>query len=403
MRLRHPGGELVHVGYCTNVHPAEDLDGILAQLDTYALPVRERLEEPVLGIGLWLAHPVAAALAADVALTLRLRAELTARGLEVVTLNGFPYEGFHRPVVKHAVYRPDWTSPDRSRYTAHLAHVLARLLPDDVAEGSISTLPFGWRADWRPHHSDLASRQIGLLGAELGEVGRRTGRTVRVAFEPEQGCLVETTADAVRHLSDLDPRHFGLCLDICHLAVAFETPAEALRRLAGAGVPVVKAQISCALHAEDPADPATRAALAAFDEPRFLHQTRRAGRPATGTDDLPEACAGPAALGDGRPWRTHFHIPVHADPVPPLTSTRSVLRGALAALLRADHPVTRHFETETYTWSVLPEPPRDSAGLAEGIAAELAWTRRELHALGLSGAESESERDRSPEPNGSVR
>ncbi|MBX9421377.1 metabolite traffic protein EboE [Streptomyces lateritius] len=403
MRLRHPGGELVHVGYCTNVHPAEDLDGILDQLDSYALPVRERLEEPVLGIGLWLAHPVAAALAADVGLTLRLRAELTARGLEVVTLNGFPYEGFHRPVVKHAVYRPDWTSPDRRRYTAHLAHVLARLLPDDVAEGSISTLPFGWGTDWRPHHSDLAARQIRLLGAELGEIGRRTGRTVRVAFEPEPGCLVETTSDAVRHLSDLDPRHFGLCLDICHLAVAFETPAEALRRLAGAGVPVVKAQISCALHAEDPADPATRAALAAFDEPRFLHQTRRAGRPATGTDDLPEACAGPAALGDGSPWRTHFHIPVHADPVPPLTSTRSVLRGALAALLRADHPVTRHFETETYTWSVLPEPPRDSAGLAEGIAAELAWTRRELLGLGLSGAESDSERDRSPEPNGSAR
>lgn len=403
MRLRHPGGELVHVGYCTNVHPAEDLDGILDQLDTYALPVRERLEEPVLGIGLWLAHPVAAALAADVGLTLRLRAELTARGLEVVTLNGFPYEGFHRPVVKHAVYRPDWTSPDRRRYTAHLAHVLARLLPDDVAEGSISTLPFGWGTDWRPHHSDLAARQIRLLGAELGEIGRRTGRTVRVAFEPEPGCLVETTSDAVRHLSDLDPRHFGLCLDICHLAVAFETPAEALRRLAGAGVPVVKAQISCALHAEDPADPATRAALAAFDEPRFLHQTRRAGRPATGTDDLREACAGPAALGDGSPWRTHFHIPVHADPVPPLTSTRSVLRGALAALLRADHPVTRHFETETYTWSVLPEPPRDSAGLAEGIAAELAWTRRELLGLGLSGAESDPERDRSPEPNGSAR
>ncbi|MFE9134510.1 metabolite traffic protein EboE [Streptomyces sp. NPDC007355] len=403
MRLRHPGGELVHVGYCTNVHPAEDLDGILDQLDTYALPVRERLEEPVLGIGLWLAHPVAAALAADVGLTLRLRAELTARGLEVVTLNGFPYEGFHRPVVKHAVYRPDWTSPDRRRYTAHLAHVLAGLLPDDVAEGSISTLPFGWGADWRPHHSYLATRQIRLLGAELGEIGRRTGRTVRVAFEPEPGCLVETTTDAVRHLSDLDPRHFGLCLDICHLAVAFETPAEALRRLTGAGVLVVKAQISCALHAEDPADPATRAALAAFDEPRFLHQTRRAGRPATGTDDLPEACAGPAALGDGSPWRTHFHIPVHADPVPPLTSTRSVLRGTLAALLRADHPVTRHFETETYTWSVLPEPPRDSAGLAEGIAAELAWTRRELHGLGLSGAASDSERDRSPEPNGSAR
>ncbi|MEU8525768.1 MULTISPECIES: metabolite traffic protein EboE [Streptomyces] len=411
MRLRHPGGELVHLGYCTNVHPAEDLDGILAQLDTYALPVRERLEEPVLGVGLWLAHQVAAALAADAGLAARLRAELGARGLEVVTLNGFPYGGFHQPVVKHDVYRPDWTSPERRRYTTDLAHVLARLLPDDVREGSISTLPLGWRTGWQPHHSDLARHQIELLGDELAEIRRRTGRTVRVAFEPEPGCLVETSGDAVRHLSDLDPGHFGLCLDICHLAVAFETPEEVLNRLTAAGIPVVKAQVSCALHAENPADPGTRAALAAFAEPRFLHQTRGAGPPATGTDDLPEALAGPAV--GGSPWRTHFHIPVHADPVPPLASTRPVLRSALAALLRTGHPVTRHFETETYTWSVLPEPPRDSAGLIDGIAAELDWTRRELLGLGLSRperrsaperpSEQESGWDRSPEPNRSAR
>ncbi|MGW4892864.1 metabolite traffic protein EboE [Kitasatospora sp. NPDC004240] len=386
MRLRHPGGDTVHLGYCTNVHPAEDLDGILGQLDTYALPVRERLAEPVLGIGLWLAHRVATALAADTGLTRRLRAELTARGLEVVTLNGFPYGGFHRPVVKHAVYRPDWTSPDRRHHTANLARVLAGLLPDDVTEGSISTLPFGWRAGWRPYHSERAHQQIRLLGGELDDVRRRTGRTVRVAFEPEPGCVVETTTDAVRHLADLDPLHFGLCLDVCHLAVAFETPREALDRLAGAGIPVVKAQISCALHAQDPSDADTRAALEAFAEPRFLHQTRRAGRPATGTDDLPQALTGPAALGGGRPWRTHFHIPVHADPAPPLTSTRPLLREALAALLGRGGAVTRHLETETYTWSVLPEPPCDGAGLADGIAAELDWARRELLGLGLIGA-----------------
>ncbi|MFF8835854.1 metabolite traffic protein EboE [Streptomyces sp. NPDC015130] len=394
MRLRHPGGELVHLGYCTNVHPAEDLDGILAQLDAYALPVRARLDEPVLGLGLWLAHEPAAALAADPGLTRRLRAELAVRGLEVVTLNGFPYGGFHQPVVKHAVYRPDWTTPERRLHTENLACVLAGLLPDDVEEGSISTLPLGWRDDWQhPYDSDLANRQIKLLGDELDAIRRATGRTIRIAFEPEPGCVVETTDDAVRHLSGLDPRHFGLCLDVCHLAVAFETPDEALRRLAGAGIPVTKVQVSCALHADDPSDPATRAALAAFDEPRFLHQTRRAGHPATGTDDLPAALTGLAA---DVPWRTHVHIPLHTDPAPPLASTRPVLRAALAALLRADHPVARHLETETYTWSVLPEPPRDTAGLADGIAAELDWTRRELLALGLTG------QALAPEPNRST-
>ncbi|MEU3479634.1 metabolite traffic protein EboE [Streptomyces sp. NPDC033754] len=390
MRLRHRGGDLVHLAYCTNVHPAEDLHGILAQLDTYAVAVRDHLGADPLGIGLWLARRVAAGLAADPDATLRLRAELTRRGLEVVTLNGFPYEGFHQPVVKHAVYRPDWSERARPEHTANLARVLALLLPDDVATGSVSTLPFGWRTGWTGEHQDRARRHVDALGRELAELRHRTGRTIRIAFEPEPGCVVETTAQAVRHLQGMDPGHFGLCLDICHLAVAFEDPRQALARLARAGIEVVKAQVSCALHAETPADPEVRRALGAFDEPRFLHQTRRAGTPAPGVDDLPEALDGAGALSGAEalnrdaPWRSHFHIPVHADPAPPLTSTRPVLRETLAALLTPDRPRTTHLEVETYTWSVLPEPPRDEKELAAGIAAELDWTRRELLALGLT-------------------
>ncbi|MFJ7243417.1 metabolite traffic protein EboE [Kitasatospora sp. NPDC098652] len=384
MRLRHRSGEVVHLGYCTNVHPAEDLAGILRQLDTYAVPVRERLGESRLGLGLWLAHQVAAELAADPSAARRLRAELTARGLEVVTLNGFPYQGFHDPVVKYSVYWPDWASPQRLHYTWDLARVLALLLPDDVVEGSVSTLPFGWGAGWTQDHHGRARQHLDLLGQELGEIFRQTGRTIRVGFEPEPGCLIETTGQAVQHLSSLDPEYFGVCLDTCHLAVAFEEPEAALAELARAGIGVMKVQVSCALHTATPTDPAARGALAAFDEPRFLHQTRQAGRPPVGTDDLPDALTGPTAPSGAGPWRTHFHIPVHADPSPPLASTRPVLQRALAALLAADRPQTRHLEVETYTWSALPEPPRGSADLVEGVAAELDWTRRELLRLGLT-------------------
>ncbi|MGH3898955.1 MAG: hypothetical protein ACRDTA_12040 [Pseudonocardiaceae bacterium] len=33
----------MHLSYGTNVHPAQDLPGVLAQLDRYAEPVRQRL------------------------------------------------------------------------------------------------------------------------------------------------------------------------------------------------------------------------------------------------------------------------------------------------------------------------------------------------------------------------
>ncbi|MET8997357.1 metabolite traffic protein EboE [Amycolatopsis sp. NPDC004169] len=370
MRFRHRDGTLVHLAYCTNVHQAEDLDGVLAQLARFGEPVRERLGVDRLGLGLWLARPVAAELAGDPAAVTRLRGELAARGLEVVTFNGFPYQGFHDPVVKHKVYRPDWAAPERTRYTLDLARLLAELLPDDAVRGSVSTLPLGWRTDWRGDGGQLDLLAKGLAGL---------GRPVRVAFEPEPGCVIETTAQAAALLSAVDKEWLGVCLDTCHLAVGFEEPAAALGRLDAAGLAVVKVQASAALEAADPADPGTRAALESFVEPRFLHQSNEG--PPPGADDLDLALAG--GLPGRSPWRVHFHVPLHADPAPPLTSTRPVLAAALAELFGGAAARTDHVEAETYTWQVLPDAPADDAGLVAGIAAELEWTRRELTALGL--------------------
>lgn len=387
MRLRHADGTTVHLGYCTNVHPAEDLPGILAQLDTYAVAVRRRLGTDLLGLGLWLAAPVAAALAADPAARRRLRHELTVRGLEVVTLNGFPYAAFQAPVVKGAVYHPDWTTPERLTYTLDLARVLADLLPDDVARGSISTLPLAWRTPWNPDRADAARRRLDALAAGLAAVRRDTGRTVRVGFEPEPGCLVESTAQAAATLSVVDPEWLGICLDLAHLACAWEEPADALARLRDAGLPVVKVQVSAAVEAPDPA--AATGALRRFVEPRFLHQTRAAGcagvadpaDPAYAADDLD------AALDARLPgaWRVHYHVPLHAPPEEPLRSTVPVLRAALAALFAGPAAGCDHLDVETYTWGVLPEArrPRGDAELAAGIAAELAFARDELAGLGL--------------------
>ncbi|CCH20644.1 metabolite traffic protein EboE [Micromonospora lupini] len=388
MRLRHAGGDTVHLGYCTNVHPAEDLAGILGQLDTYAVPVRAALGSDLLGLGLWLAAPVAAELAADPALRLRLRAELDARGLEVVTLNGFPYAAFQAPVVKQDVYHPDWTTEQRLTYTLNLARVLADLLPDDAARGSISTLPLAWRQPWDTDRADAARRRLDQLAAGLAAVQRDTGREVRVAFEPEPGCVVESTAQAAALLDGIDTDRLGVCVDLAHLACAWEDPAEALERLRAAGLPVVKVQVSAAVEAADPAGGAE--ALRRWVEPRFLHQTRGVGcagladpaDPAYAADDLDEALD--RALPG--PWRVHYHVPLHAPPEEPLGSTLPVLRAALRALYSGPTAGCDHLDVETYTWGVLPAArrPGTDAELAAGIAAELAFARDELVALGLT-------------------
>jgi sugar phosphate isomerase/epimerase len=374
MRLRHPDGSLLHLAYCSNVHPADDLDGVAAQLERYAARVRERLGVGVLGVGLWVGAPALR----DAAASERLAAELARLRLEVVTLNGFPYRGFHAPVVKRDVYVPSWADPARAAYTLDLANLLARLLPDDVAEGSVSTLPLGWREDWDEADEVGARAALERVAEGLARLEARTGRRVRVALEPEPGCRVETVAQAAEVLAGLAPEWIGICLDACHLAVQFEEPGDALARLDDAGVAVVKAQVSSALRVSSPGSDGDREFLERFTEPRFLHQVReRSNGGVAGVDDLPDALAGGLHADDE--WRVHFHVPVHVGDA----TTQAELERTLAALAGGAAPATRHLEVETYTWSVLPGGVGlDEQGLIDGLATELAWTRDRLVELG---------------------
>jgi len=378
MRFRHPDGSLVHLAYCTNVHPAEDLDGVIAQLDSCSALVRKELDVPVLGVGLWLAHQLADQLANSPGALQRLRVALARNGLEVVTLNGFPYAGFHDEVVGKKVYLPDWTQPERLHYTRNLVDVLAQLLPPDASYGSISTLPLAWREPWSAGQDTLARAAVSRLEMHLARVEESTGRRIRVAFEPEPGCVIELVPQGAEWLTPYaEGGRIGLCLDTCHLAVQFEEPSAAFAVLDQTGVPVVKSQVSAALEVADPRSPEALRLLAEFAEPKFLHQTRERGGLAIDNLDAVDQLAGRDA------WRVHFHVPVHAAPRPPLSSTTDVLEESLAHLVGGEHPRTLHLESETYTWSVLPTSPRDVHELVEGIAGELAWLRSRITALGL--------------------
>src|SRR5204862_6443097 len=170
------------------------------------------------------------------------------------------------------------------------ARLWTKLLPDDIECGSISTLPLGWREGWGDAEQAAALTALADLAGELEALHASTGKRVRLALEPEPGCTVETITQACEALSGLAPEWIGVCLDACHLAVQFESPAGAVSSLSAAGVPVVKTQVSSALRVDDPSSEEGRDLLARFDEPRFLHQTReRVNSHVHGVDDLPEA------------------------------------------------------------------------------------------------------------------
>ena len=147
-----------------------------------------------------------------------------------------------------------------------------------------------------------------------------------------------------------------------------------------AGVRINKVHITCAIELESPAtNEKGRRALAGYVEERYLHQTLAKTRDGEllRQIDLSERLAldPPAKFREALSWRVHFHVPVNAERLGPLRTTRTELREALSTVAELDY--APHLEVETYTWEVLPESERrgSNADLVEGLARELGATR----------------------------
>ena len=372
------------LSYCTNVHAGRSVAEVDGGLTRYTARVREIYRAP-LAAGLWLARPVADELAASPDVLRRFADGLAARGLTCHTLNAFPYGDFHSERVKENVYRPDWSQPERRDYTVRCATLLAALLPPDVAEGSISTLPLGFKGF--KHAPDFEARCIDNLlavAAALARLREQLGKTIRLGIEPEPMCVLETTEETIAFFGRLFAEanragvesaareHLGMCYDVCHQAVEFEDAAECVAAIDRAGVRINKVHVSCALQLDRPADNADgRAALRRYVEPRYLHQTTARGPGGTVLRfldlDAPFCADPPPDFRDADCWRVHFHVPVDADRIGPLATTRPDLRNALAAVARL--PYAPHLEVETYTWEVM--PGRESVDLATALAREM--------------------------------
>jgi hypothetical protein len=357
MRLRHHTGRTVNLSCGTILQPARDLRDVIGQLDTYAPAVRSRLGADTLAVSLWLPPALAAALAVESRARARLRAELDARGLEVVALTG----------VRYGDDEPDWSSPARLEYTLDLARVLVDLLPDDAVRGAISTLGLGRREGWTMEKDRSCRRLLARLSRGLAEVAWQYGRAVRVGFQPEPGGVLDTAAHTAAALATVDPERLGVCLDLANLACTWEHPADALDTLADNGISVIGVQIATALEASRPAVAAD--ALRGYLDPDDRHPVTTAA--GSYVDDLGEA------LDDGPPdpWRIRCRTPLHSAPPAPLVATTEVARAALRHLLGGAHPATEYLDVDPAGWCGRP------ADLAGVVAAELEHVGREVSGL----------------------
>uniref|UniRef100_UPI0030DC2B46 metabolite traffic protein EboE n=2 Tax=Cyanothece sp. BG0011 TaxID=2082950 RepID=UPI0030DC2B46 len=403
--LIHPtknGDRPYHLTYCTNIHPGEDWGAVFNNLKTYIPKLKKELApHNPFGIGLRLAQRASEELQQADKLN-QLKQWLTTQDCYVFTINGFPYGGFHRQVVKDEVYRPDWSQGDRLSYTQGLVKILAALLPEGI-DGGISTVPLSYKPWWQSNPGQLStifegsSFQLAEMAAQMATLEEETGKLLHLDLEPEPDALLENTDEAIAFFQNwllpvgqgylqqtygVTPtlaqtwlrRHIRICYDTCHFAVEYEDPAMALAKFHKAGIAIGKFQISSAIRIPIPPEQAQRQVLRQhlepFAESTYLHQVIE--KDSSGTvhhyQDLQNAL--PELMNTAATeWRTHFHVPIFIDRYPPFNSTQDHIIDILQQLSQA--PQCNHLEIETYTWEVL--PPEMKLDLLTSIKREYEW------------------------------
>ncbi|QLE48793.1 xylose isomerase [Nostoc sp. C057] len=402
-------GSKFHLTYCSNIHSGESWLEVFANLEKYIPELKSRLSptEPF-GIGLRLSDVAAKQLLESNNLA-QFQTWLTQQDLYVFTLNGFPYGGFHRQVVKDQVYAPDWSTQERVNYTLNLAHILASLLPQGL-DGGISTLPLSYKPWWVKDQATFdtvlkkSCLNIASVVVEMIRIGEETGKILHIDLEPEPDGLIENTSEVIdfyqnwllpiggnylseklnieQHLAETKLlEHVRICYDTCHFSVEYEEPQSVFARFQSAGIKIGKIQISAAIQVKIPADVEKRSLiverLRPFAESTYLHQVIE--RRTDGTlHHYPDLITALPHLEQSlaEEWRTHFHVPIFIHDYQILQSTQDDIATALN-LLQTNNACS-HLEIETYTWDVLPSEMK--IDLLTSIQREYEWVLKEFAA-----------------------
>ena len=396
-----------HLSYCTNIHPGESWEEVFQSLQTHSIQIKRALSpDHPFGLGLRLSDQASRDIL-DADCLASFKQWLEDEGLYVFTMNGFPYGSFHREVVKDAVHQPDWTTIERKDYTIRLFNILHELLPEGE-EGSISTSPVSYKL-WYKKEEEIhqafvsGTRHIAEVALHLHKLEKASGKWMHLDIEPEPDGLIENTPEVLafyetylipigvqQFIEQYDysaeeaeqwvRRYVQLCYDVCHYAIAFETPEEVFATMKEAKIRIGKIQISAALKADLPADQERRdayhKAFSVFNESTYLHQViaRKHDGSLVQYNDLPEALKH-IQQPEIVEWRTHFHVPIFEQSYHLLYPTQDAIIEVLKLLKQEE--ISYHWEVETYTWEVLPEDMRSD--LTSSISRELQWVLNEFN------------------------
>ncbi|MBO3738330.1 hypothetical protein [Actinoplanes flavus] len=269
MRLRHPSGRIVHLSCGISLDHVQDPASVVGRLEAANTALRGHFGTGALTVALRLSYRLAAALAEDGRARTRLRTDLDARGLEVVTLSGASGPGVSGPgasgpgvsgpgVSGPGVSGPggvgaeagedgpeaDWSEPARLRHTLDLARILVDLLPAEEVRGAVCTYGLGRADEWDETRQRAGARHLSRLSGGLADLAWRVGRAVRSGFQPGPGLVLDSPDQIVTALTRVDKDRLGVCLDLSTVLRDWRAPESGIDRMTDAGLSVITALIT---------------------------------------------------------------------------------------------------------------------------------------------------------------
>lgn len=327
----------------------------------------------------------------------RFRDLLESLGLYVVTINGFAFGPVHGHAGEDNIFLPDWQDEERLGYSFRLSTILSRLLPDEIVEGGISTCPLGHRGSidlGMPANWMVFTLNVVRVVQHLVRLREQIGKLIHLDLEPAPDGVLSTAEElavfferwlltqGAAMLADRagnDPAlareqildHVRVCFDTCHVAVAYETPQDALDRYAEVGIKVGKVHVSNGLEVSLPEDEVGRKRISNEAESlggiRQVAQRNRDGS-MTGYPDLPEALAN-VRDPEAAEWRMHVHVPLFLDRYESIMTTQGTVLATLAQL--QDRNIASCLEIETHVRKVTLDG--DELPIETLMTRELQW------------------------------
>ena len=394
-KMKTPYG---HLTYCSNIHTGEGWQEHFSELKKNIPDIKKTVcSDAPMGIGLRLANQASIDLSGVQNLEI-FKKWLTENDCYIFTMNGFPYGGFHDVVVKDQVHAPDWTTQSRVDYTNRMFEILAKILPESMTEGGISTSPLSYRFWWKSPDEltkavESATQNILSVVDNLLIIKGKTNKILHLDIEPEPDGILENSTEFIdwynnillsigekhfmakgfsqKESQEIIRTHVQLCFDICHFGVSYEEPQEVVDKLIANNIRVGKIQISSALKVDFSTDEFAKfEAISQYDEPTYLHQViaRKTDGSFEKFRDLKPTLEA-FEMGKYAEWRVHFHVPLFLEKYNLLSSTQSEIIKTLN--IQKERPFTNHLEIETYTWGVL--PTEFQVPLNESIVREIKW------------------------------